>query len=162
MQKPRWFPGAKQPRVCITVALCLAPIYMVCVCISLLLFTFSFVENTENHSETPATPAPPPPALPKPKPKPKPKKTPVPPKGAAAGASIPGQSPQPTAWQEVLLHLTPLFVTHLLLHPAATYRLSPQSVVPPPGRACSFFQMWFGRFFLCEASCSSPCAPLPA
>ena len=58
--------------------------------------------------------------------------------GAAAGASIPGQSPQPTAWQEVLLHLAPLFVTHLLLHPAATYRLSPQSVVPPPGRACSF------------------------
>ena len=43
--------------------------------------------------------------------------------GAAAGANIPGQSPQPMAWQEVLLHLAPLFVTHLLLHPAATWSL---------------------------------------
>ena len=96
VQKPRWFPGAKQPHVCIAVALRLAPsICTVCVCISLLLFTFSFVENPENHSETPATPAPPPAALPKPKPKPKPKKTPVPPKGAAAGASPKGDEVPP-------------------------------------------------------------------
>lgn len=45
----------------------------------------------------------------------------------------------------------PVSVTHRLLLPSATYRLFARSVAPPPGGACSFVQMWFGRFFLCAA-----------
>lgn len=73
------------------------------------------------------------------------------------GQTPPGQSPQPVVWPKVPLHLAPLFATHLLLYmPPSTYRLFPLLVVSPPGR------VQFGCPFLCGASRSCPCAPLPA
>ena len=88
--------------------------------------------------------------------------------GGGSGGCCWGQQPRTEAaahaWQEGLLHLAPVFVTHLLLRPGPLTGCF-LALWPSPGRACSSVRMRFGRFFLCAAAVpplsSLPCVVFP-